>query len=72
VEFPRQDVDPGVYLVTAWSNTVKQLFTYPRRSLRGPPDFALSPDGKTLLYSMWETLTPTVSTMDLSPLKRSR
>jgi Tol biopolymer transport system component len=72
VEYLRQDTDPGVYLVNVATKAVKKLFTYPARPARyGPPDIAISPDGRTIVYGMWEMLTPSISTMDLSPLRQS-
>jgi dipeptidyl aminopeptidase/acylaminoacyl peptidase len=63
------DTDPGVYLVTVATRSVKKLFTYGRT---GPvPEFAASSDGRSLLYLMSGTLTPSVSTLDLSPVFRT-
>ncbi len=71
VEAPRQDVDPGVYLVTVATKVVRKLFTYPARPARsGGPEIAVSPDGQTVLYTVWEAPTPSFSTMDLSVFRR--
>jgi Tol biopolymer transport system component len=62
-ESPRASGDSGVYLV---SNTQppRQLFTYSSQS--GPPDVAISPDGRTLLFLLTETVPPSIRTMDVS------
>jgi hypothetical protein len=71
VEALRQDVDPGVYLVTVATNAVKKLFTYPSRPGRsGAPDIAVSADGRTVAYAVWEALTPSFVTMDVSAFRR--
>jgi hypothetical protein len=71
VEQWRPDTDPGVYLVTVATKAVKKLFTYPSRPGRsGPPDIALSADGQSIAYMVWETMTPTVSAIDVSVFRQ--
>jgi Tol biopolymer transport system component len=71
VEALRQDADPGVYLVTVATKTVSKLFTYPSQPARsGGPEIAVSPDGHTVLYTSWEALTPSFSTMNLSVFRQ--
>jgi hypothetical protein len=71
VEAARQDVDPGVYLVTVATKAVKKLFTYPSRPSRsGTPDITVSADGHTIAYTVWEALSPSFVTMDLSALRQ--
>jgi hypothetical protein len=71
VEAARQDTDPGVYLVTVATKAVRKLFTYPARPARsGGPDISVSPNGRTVVYTVWEALTPSFSTMDLSVFRQ--
>jgi len=71
VEALRQDADPSVYLVTVATRAVRKVFTYPARPARlGGPEVAVSPDGRTVLFAMWEALTPSFSTMNLSVFRQ--
>jgi Tol biopolymer transport system component len=71
VESWRPDTDPGVYLVTVATKAMKKLFTYPSRPGRsGPPDIALSADGQSIAYMVWDAMTPTVSTIDVSMFRQ--
>jgi dipeptidyl aminopeptidase/acylaminoacyl peptidase len=70
VENRRTDTDPGVYLVTVSPRNVQKLFTW---SASGPPpEFSPSPDGRGLVYLKQETLPPSLSIVDVSPLQRAR
>jgi len=67
VESWRPDADPGVYKITVATKAVTKLFTYPSKPGRsGAPDISLSADGQTIAYMVWEAMTPTVSTIDVS------
>jgi Tol biopolymer transport system component len=60
-----QGHDPAVYRVNVATRGAEKLFSVPA----GPfyrPDFAISPDGRTLLYVTSEVLPPRLFTMDLS------
>ena len=64
LEARRPDGESGLYLVSARTLAVRKLFTY--ASQYAPPELAVSPDGRTLLYLIWESVPPAVLTMDLS------
>jgi len=63
-EGKRTDTDPSAYLVSAGTASSRRLFAF--SSQYRPPDLAISPDGRTLLYLVWETLEPQVLVKDLS------
>jgi Tol biopolymer transport system component len=66
IEGRRQDgVDPGVYLVSAGTHAASRLLTYNGQAL--PPEIAISPDGRTLLALVSESVPPALFTLDLSP-----
>ncbi len=62
-EAGRATGDAGVYLISG-TQPPRLLFTY--GSQNGPPDVAISPDGRTLLYLLAETVPPSIRTMDVS------
>ncbi len=57
--------DPGVYLVTLATSSVRKLFTVPRDG-SFQPEVAISPDGRTLLYTTMDLVSRTHYTIDLS------
>jgi Tol biopolymer transport system component len=63
LESARATGESGVYLVSG-AQPPRQLFTYSSQNL--PPDVAISPDGRTLLYLLVETVPPSIRTMDVS------
>ena len=66
-ERPSPTGEPGVYVVNVTTRSVRKLFAYvPQGRL---PEMVLSPDGRTLLALITETMVPTVSAMDLSRTK---
>jgi Tol biopolymer transport system component len=68
LEAGRQDVDPGVYLVSPDTEAVRKLFTYSTQY--GPPEVVVSPDGRRLLYLVWESVPRLVMTIDLAAARR--
>ncbi len=62
----RPDGDPGVFLVTAATQSVRKLFSYQVRN-GPPPELAVSPVDRTVLSLGWESLSPSVFTLDLAP-----
>lgn len=64
VESRRQDAETGIYLVSSSTQAVRKLMTSSPQF--APPELALSPDGRTLVYLMWESVPASVLTMDLS------
>jgi hypothetical protein len=64
VEQAALESEPGVYLVTPLAKTVQRLFSYSFRF--GPPELALSPDGRSLASLVWQQLPPTVYTLDVA------
>ena len=64
VEARRPDGESGVYLVSADTKNVRKLFAYSTQF--APPELAASADGRQLLYLAWESVPPTVLTMDLA------
>lgn len=64
-EAPTASGDSGVYLVSG-TQPPRQLFTYSLSAQNPPPDVAISPDGRTLLYLLFETVPPSIRTMDVS------
>ncbi len=62
----RPDGDPGVFLVTAATQSVRKLFSYQVRN-GPPPELAVSPVDRTVLSLGWESLQPSVFTLDLAP-----
>jgi hypothetical protein len=66
-ERPSPGVEPGVYLVDVATSSVKKLFSYVQQGRI--PEFAASPDGRTVLALITETLPPTVSAMDFSQIR---
>jgi hypothetical protein len=66
-ERPPQNGNAAVYLVDAETSAVKKLFDY---SAQGrPPELVVSPDGQTLLAQVTESLTPSVSAIDLTRIR---
>jgi len=66
-EAPRPTGDSGAYLISG-TQPPRQLFTF--LSQNAPPDVAISPDGRTLLYLMFETIPPSLRTMDVSAARK--
>jgi Tol biopolymer transport system component len=66
----RPDRDPGVFLVTAATQSVEKLFSYAVRN-GSPPELAVSPVDRTVLSLGWESLPPSVFTLDLAPQRNS-
>jgi Tol biopolymer transport system component len=64
VEQAALESEPGVYLVATSAKTVQRLFSYSFRF--GPPELALSPDGRSLASLVWQQLPPTVYTLDVA------
>lgn len=56
--------DSGIYLVSSSTQAVRKLMSYSPQF--APPELALSPDGRKLVYLMWESVPASVVTMDLS------
>jgi dipeptidyl aminopeptidase/acylaminoacyl peptidase len=64
--------DSGVYQVDVATGSVKKLLAYAARIARtGPPEVAVSPDGRTLLVTQWVAIPPAITAVDLTPLKNS-
>lgn len=63
VEARQANGEAGVYLLSG-AQGPRQLFTYSSQNL--PPELAISPDGRTLLYLVAENVPPSVRTMDVS------
>jgi Tol biopolymer transport system component len=64
VEARRQDGDTGIYLVSSSTQAVRKLMTSSPQF--APPELALSPDGRKLVYLVWESVPASAVTMDLS------
>jgi Tol biopolymer transport system component len=64
VEARRPDGDSGVYLLSANTQAVRKLFTYSPQF--GPPQLTISPDGRSLVYLITESVPPSLLTMDLA------
>ncbi len=67
LEASRPGEDSGVYVVSGATQPPRKLFAYSMGN--APPELAISPDGRTLLYVIWETVPPSVRTMDLSAVR---
>ena len=66
--FPSEsDPEAGFYLIDVGTKQIRKLAAVPLR--QATADFALSPDGKTLIYTLSATTAPRVFTLDLSTLK---
>ena len=63
----RPDQSPNVYFVNTASNATTKLFTYV--FMGRPAEFALSPDGRSILYLLTEVLPPTISAIDIATIK---
>jgi Tol biopolymer transport system component len=59
--------DSGVYLVSPATQAVRKLMSFSPQF--APPELALSPDGRTLVYLTWESVPTAVLSMDLSPAR---
>jgi Tol biopolymer transport system component len=63
----RPDQPATVYFADASAHSTTKLFTY---VLMGRPvELALSPDGRTILYLLTETLPPTISAIDVTTIR---
>jgi Tol biopolymer transport system component len=66
--FPSEsDPEAGFYLIDVGTKQIRKVAPIPLR--QATADFAVSPDGKTLIYTLSGTTAPRVFTLDLSTLK---
>jgi Tol biopolymer transport system component len=66
-ENARANSTPALYLVTIAKGEVKKLVTLKRVSARAP-DFAVSPDGNTVLYTNRDSVPSSSATLDVTRL----